>query len=202
MAALALIETAEANLAITRAKAVEMAQVVEVCPLETEEHEAQAVRLLGIVKGMTKTLDAERKALIGPADKEVRSVNKAYKAVKDDFLRVEKLLKGRLGEAQTRREEARAAALAQVAEATADGDTEAAQAALDQARGNQDADHKGISYADDWEIMLVNVHAVPREYMTPDMAQVRAYLKANPDGQIDGFQIKRIKKVSRARASV
>lgn len=195
-----LVSQAEQSTAVTNAKAGEILRVVEVCPLTNPAEEAQAAALLTHLKGLIKSVEAERKGLIGPMDKVVRKVNALYRAPRKELERVEALLKKRLGEAQAAREEARAKALAQVAQSTESGDTEGAQAALDTARDQEHGGHQGISYRDDWEIMLVNAHAVPREFMSVDVAKIRDFLKANPDGQVNGCQIKRVKKVV-ARAS-
>lgn len=196
---LALSTSAEEAVAPFVANAAKIGRVVEVCPLDTQEDEAKAAALLVAIKGMIKSLEAERKALIGPADKEVRAANAAYRAPRKDLERVEALLKKRLGEAQAAREAARAAALSETTRAVAEGDTAAAEAALAHARDQEGPALSGISYRDGWEIVLVNVHAVPREYMFVDVARVRAALKANPDLQIEGLQITRTKKVA-ARA--
>lgn len=163
--------------------------IADVMPLETEADEAKAVALLQVIMKVDKEGEDARKGIVGPPGKAVREVNKLFKTQRDELLRVKDILKRRIGEAQQAREDARASAMALMDESVASGDTETAIAALAEAGAVKDVAHRGTSYTVKHDIILVNVHAVPREFMSVDVAKIKTALKANPDLQIDGVQI-------------
>lgn len=192
----ALVARAEYQIAPTMERATEIARVVEVCPLDSPEEESKAAKLLTLIQTMIKGVEAERKALIAPYDGVVREVNALYRAPRSELERVRDLLKKRLGEAQAAREAAQRAALAATTAAVHGGDTEAATAALARAReAAEGGQHAGISYRDDWEIVCTDRSKIPWQYMVLDTVAVRDALKADPDLQIPGVIIKRVKKV-------
>jgi len=190
----ALVSRAEYQIAPTMERAKEIARVVEVCPLDSPEEESKAAKLLTVIKGMIKGIETERKALVAPYDGVVREVNAKYRAPRQELERVEALLKRRLGEAQAAREAAQRAALSETTAAVQEGDTEAAQAALARAReAAEGGQHEGISYRDDWEILVGDIRQVPDYYLVVDMAKVKADLRSGAMVQIPGLVITKTK---------
>lgn len=174
--ALALPDESAALVARMRDTAAAVAQIVEVHPLETPEHERQAGELLRVIKTIMAEGEAERKRLKEPHLKAGQAVDEAFRGPRKALERVETLIKRRLAEAAERRERARLEAVQAARAAVAEGNAEAANEALASIdiAGLDASPPAGISERWTYEPVQIDLRAVPVEFLTLDLPKVRA----------------------------
>lgn len=168
-------------LANYQARAPQITQVVEVLPLTTPAEIDRATVVLRSIKALHASLEAERKALVGPLKTEAKEIDERYRAPRRELERVERLLKTRIADVHMRAEEERTAALQAASNAAKGGDTAAAHAAVVQA-GAGAPETPGVSVRYEWGCMVENVALVPREYLTVDVAKIKTIAKAHGGG--------------------
>ena len=165
-------------LAVVTESTPQLVQFVEVLPLKSPEHIAQATDFLRHVKTLEKTLEDERKALVAPLKTEAAEIDARYREPRRALERIEGMLKTRLAEVHAAAERARTAALAAASEAAQAGDAEAARVAVVQASAPP-PETPGVSVRYKWIPATTDITRIPREYMTVDVGKLQLLAKGN-----------------------
>lgn len=142
-------------------------------PCETPEDEATLAEILHSIKDRAKDVEEMRTSITGPLHVAKRAVDAMFKPVKEALEKAETIIKGKLGEAHSRREEANRRALVAAAGLARVGDTASAASALatvDKSKA------EGVSYRTTWSCGIVDATMVPRKWLTVDVAAVKEYL--------------------------
>lgn len=196
--ALALRPASRVALERVRAASVAISEVIDVSFPETEAAERAAGALLREVETLRRAAEAERKAEKAPHLAAGRAVDAAFADVLDPLERVSGILRRRLSEVATRREDARRFAVQAVSALALSGDAAGANEALALANDPVFAPvvaAEGVAEKIDWEIESVDVSTCPREYLVADVAKLRAYARALPAGlepKILGVKFRRV----------
>ena len=167
---------------------------VEVMPLETLEQESEALSICQEIKQTIRASEEERKALVGPIKSKLREVDREYREARAPLERLEAQIKARVAEAVEAREKAKAEALAAKAAATAkavasqgEERVQALQEANSAALAIPDpVKHQGVATRWVWEIVSVDLRAIPEKYLQIDR---RAVLADAPN--VPGVQFKK-----------
>lgn len=197
--ALALRPASMVALERVRAASVAISEVIDVSFPETEAAERAAGALLREVETLRRAAEAERKAEKAPHLAAGRAVDAAFADVLDPLERVSGILRRRLSEVATRREDARRFAVQAVSALALSGDAAGANEALalanDPVFAPVVASGSGVSEKISWEIESCDVEAMPREYLAPDMAKIRLVASSAPAGvdpKIPGVVFRRV----------
>lgn len=165
-------------------------------PCETVEDEDMWSGALAHAQTEFKRIDGDRSEIALPMDRDLKKVNKWFRAplnALDDF---KKLASSKLSACRQLRDE-RAAELRLAAEAAAeDGDSEAVYGLLATVPEPVKLDGTSVRYA--YEIELIHEPIIDRRFMSFDEKKVREALAALPKGTIPewaGLKIKYVPKV-------
>lgn len=196
-AALALRPASVAVLERAASISAAISDVVDVTFPASPEAEVQASALLREIETMRRQAETERKIEKAPHLDAGRAVDAAFARVLEPLERVAGIIRQRLSEAATRREEAKRLAVQAASVAALAGDAATANAAIALANDPVFAPvaAEGVAEKIDWEIESVDVSTCPREYLVADVAKLRAYARARPAGvdpQIPGVTFRRV----------
>ncbi len=167
------------EIATYQARADQISAVMSIAPLATPEQETQAAAVLQVIAGIRKAMEARRKAIVAPFKSQASAVDKAFREPRRELERVDKMIRGRLAEAQTTRLAARSEALAQVTAEAQKGDHAAAQAALATAQATEAPAPPGVTYRYRWECKVTDPKAIPREFLCLDVAKIKAHMSGS-----------------------
>ena len=167
----------------TRAEAAQEAQETAATlaqlrdwPCATAQDERDLADFLTALKDKMKDLDGKRTAITGPLNQAKRAVDALFKPALDAMAEAEAIIKGKLADAATRRNQLAQAALAQASRAAQVGDTRGAATALATASQAQEAaPPPGVTYRYTWDAQLGDIDQVPREWLSVDWSKVRLY---------------------------
>lgn len=142
--------------------------------------------------------DAKRKEWTDPLNKVVKSINAAFKPALDSLKACESTIKGKIGDYHADQAARQRAAIAAAAEAVKIGDAGAAKAALIAASAT--VVDGGASVSTYWDGDVVDASQIPREYLVPDVAMLRAVTKARGcDPGIPGWAAREVQQVRTKR---
>ena len=169
------------EIATYQARADQISAVMSIAPLATPAQETQAAAVLQVIAAIpkTKAMEARRKAIVAPFKSQASAVDKAFREPRRELERVDKMIRGRLAEAQTTRLAARSEALAQVTAEAQKGDHAAAQAALATAQATEAPAPPGVTYRYRWECKVTDPKAIPREFLCLDVAKIKAHMSGS-----------------------
>lgn len=197
-AALALRPASTAVLERAAAISAAISDVVDVTFPASPEAEVQASALLRELETMRRQAETERKIEKAPHLDAGRAVDAAFARVLEPLERVAGIIRQRLSEAATRREEAKRLAVQAASVAALAGDAATANAAIALANDPVFAPvaAEGVAEKVTWEIVdRVDVETCPREYLQPDVPKILAYARALPAGvepKIPGVTFRRV----------
>ena len=165
--------------------------------LDGPDAERLAGDLLRALETVSRDLDAARKAEKAPHLAAGREVDQRYSAASEPIDRVAAILRRRLSEAATLREQARRLAVETAAAAARAGDAAGANEAIVLANDPVFAPvvAEGLAERVTWEIESVDVRALPPEYLLANASALLAHARALPAGvdpQIPGAVFRRV----------
>lgn len=178
-----------------------LSSTLDLARLEVEEH-CRAVRALPIssqedldalgagvkeVKNIRDRLDAERKDLVGEPNIYVRSVNEIYRAPIRAYESLETAIKDRIARHVTEQKQLQLAAQEQASAAFRAGQAAEAHRAL--AAAPAPAQTAGVAVREEWDAELEDLRLLPGEFWIPDLAAVRARVRATNGAPIPGVRI-------------
>jgi hypothetical protein len=144
-----------------------------------------------------KSICAKEKEVLGPLDEAKAKLSRQIGAYQAERERVRQEEERKLREEAAR--EAEEVALAEAAELEALGETEMAQAVLEEATqapapvvvvAPAAPKAKGIASRDNWKFRVVDANKIPREFMTPDLQKIGQYVRAmKKDAKIAGVEV-------------
>lgn len=195
MTALALRPASLAVLEHARAVCAALVDVVDL-RFDGPGSEVQAGEILRVIETASRDLEAARKLEKAPHLEAGREVDRRFSEAGDPLSRVAGVIRSRLAEAARAREEARRLAVETASRAALAGDLATANEAILIAGDPVFAPvvAEGISEVYAWEPSGFDVEAMPRAYLAPDVAKIRAAIKALPAGvepQIPGVRFER-----------
>lgn len=176
----------------TEANAASLA--VERLPVTTPEEFETASRILQLCKGRIAKVDELRKAWKRPHLDAGRQVDAAFSTPLTVFRACESELKAKLALYHAEVEAARVAALPAIQGAHEAGDYLGAVAAANAIPDTPES--KGVSFTEFWTYEVVDLAAVPRDFLAVDDRKVRTAIKKS-GGSIPGL---RVYKETRVRA--
>ncbi len=153
---------------------------------EGPDAEIQAGEILRVIETASRDLERERKAEKAPHLEAGREIDRRFAEVGDPLSRVAGVIRSRLAEAARAREEARRLAVETASRAALAGDLETANEAIVLGADPVFAPvvAEGIAESYSWEAVAFDVATMPREYLVPDVAKIRATLRATPAGVV------------------
>ena len=143
--------------------------------IEDDEDYKFAGELLKEVKQNAKDVEVVRKQVTQPLNDALTAYRKQYKPALDSLQAMERLLKSKISDYQKMVEQRRQKALEAAAEAARNNDFEAAHAASKNLAAAPSI--KGVSSRVVWDYEIVDMGAVPREFMAVDDQAVSLYMK-------------------------
>lgn len=159
-------------------------------PCITPEDEQDLADILGAIKSKSKDLEEKRTSITGPLNLAKRAVDALFRPAKNALEEAETIIKGKLAQADRRREEARRAALllaqesaAKAQAAKAQGDvvqvqaaTQAAAVALASApTSGSSAAPDGVHFRYQWKWELEDIGQVPMDFLALNHATMKIY---------------------------
>lgn len=170
-----ILVTPERHLAILSgaAEASSVLMALRDWPCDTTEDEASLAEILGAIKGRAKELEEMRTSITGPLNAAKAAVDALFKPAKTGLAEAESIIKAKLAEAHTRREAANQARLQAASASAQAGDTASAAASL---AAVDRAKPAGVSFRVAWSCQIEDSTKVPREWLTVDVAAVKAHL--------------------------
>lgn len=175
-----------------------IADVVDVTFPASAEAEIAASALLRELETMRRQAENERKVEKAPHLEAGRVVDATFARALEPLDRVAALIRQRLSEAATRREEAKRLAVQAASVAALAGDATTANAAIALANDPVFAPvhAEGVAEKIEWQIVDgVDVATCPREYLAPNLAKILAYARTLPAGvepKIPGVTFRRV----------
>ena len=150
-------------------EALEVVDSIEIN--DAEELEACA-EILKEVKTKFKELDALEKNVTKPLNQALRAARDTYREPKNLLSEIEKKIKRKISDYDQAQREANRLALAAAAKNVGEGDSDGARAALSAVQST----HKpqGLSYVDKYTYRITDINLLPREYLMPDYAKLKA----------------------------
>lgn len=128
------------------------------------------------VKGVYKQIEERRKKVTAPLNEALKEFRAWYQPALAVLENTEALLKRKLADYDTAQRERARLAMEAAAEASRQGDFDAAHAASQGIVSAPQA--KGITVTRRWDYRLVDLSLVPREFLCLDHSAVKIYLKA------------------------
>lgn len=150
--------------------------------LDDDEDYTTCAALLTEVRVETKTLTAQRDAIVKPINEGLKRLRALYKPALDSLTAAENALKEALLAFRTRQEQQRQLAEAAAHAALAEGDHDEAMAHIQTVVQAPPA-AVGISARKTWKLRVVDISRVPRQFMVVDMASLRADAKRRSWGE-------------------
>lgn len=172
--------------------------VVDVLVLDSAEKEAQAAALLRIIASQIKDAEEERKALVKPIKAKAAVIDAQFRDPRKRLETLERKIRTRLAEAESKRLAARQEAQRAAIEATQAGDLTKANEALVAVGEAAQAPPEGITYRYRYEVEGYTLRDVPDEYLALHQARVAAEVqrqtRAKPDEEprIPGIRFKKV----------
>jgi len=149
--------------------------------LITQEDLNLAADLLRKVKDKFKELDGQRKSVVEPINSSVKTINGWFKPVLDILRNTEKVLKKKMAQATEEAFERRRVALQEAGEKSLAGDTAGATVLMQRAQGDELDAPKGVSFTHKYSYEILDMSAIPRQYLAVDDVAVMAHVKANKE---------------------
>lgn len=174
-----------AKLASYRSQATELAAFLRSAPCSTAAEEAWFSSQLSSVRGLLKSLEDERTSITKPMLEAKRRVDGLFAPATKPLQECEGIIRGKLADAARARFAAEAEARRLAAEAAAAGDPGAAIVALASAPEAVVTTGSSARVVRKWRV--VDLAAVPREYLTVDTESVEAALTAGVE--IPGVEV-------------
>jgi hypothetical protein len=154
---------------------------------------AAAAKQVATFKSELDGVEKDRKELTDPLNKVVKALNAKAKPATTFLETAIQILKTKMGQWQFQEEARQRKALEEAAAKAQAGDVAAAQAALVHVE-SQVPKVAGTSSREDWDFRITNEAQIPREFLTPDLARIRAYVKAakspNAIPGVEAFPVK------------
>lgn len=145
--------------------------------LTTPEQEQWAAGKLQLVQAELVANEADRTAVTGPINKDLKRINGEYKPVTDKLEEMKTLLKAMISAAASARLDAQEAArLAAVAAATS-GDSAGCSAALAAIPEDVKLDGAGTKFV--WVVASCDVSKMDPDYLSPNLGRILAFAKAH-----------------------
>jgi hypothetical protein len=133
-------------------------------------------------------IDAKRKSWVEPLKRVAKDIDATFKPLLDALKEAEKLLKDKIGSYALAQAAARTKAIA-AAGALSQSDPEAASAAIAEAVALEAPKLDGVGATIEWDGEVIDAALIPREYLIPDVAALRAMTKAAArDPKIPGWR--------------
>lgn len=167
--------------------------------------ESTAGEILRLIETASRSLETARKLEKGPHLEAGREIDRRFAIVGDPLEKIAKIIRARLSDAARTREEARRLAVQTASRAALAGDVATANEAIVLGADPVFAPvvAEGLTEVYSWDAVAFDVATMPRAYLVPDVAKIRAELRATPAGiipKIDGVAIER--KISHVVRSV
>ncbi len=158
--------------------------------LVTQEDLNLAAELLRKVKAKFKELDGQRKSVVEPINKSVKTINGWFKPVLDVLRNTEKVLKKKMATATEEAFERRRATLQEAGAKSLAGDTAGARVLMTQAHGDELEPPKGISFTHTYSYEILDMDLIPRKFLAVDDVAVMAVVKADKEAtDIPGIKV-------------
>lgn len=187
-----IVSAAQVEASTLLVQAQQVAASVPTLTIATAEEYQQAAAGLVELKGRWKVVEDKRTSLVKPLNDVVKSINGMFKPVLDSWDTTMAIVKRAMQDYQAREAETQRKALEAAAALAQQGQTGEEFTALVTQGSAVPAKAQGISTRVMWRWRVVDVAAVPREYLSIDPAKVDAVVKAQQDGaKIPGIEVYR-----------
>jgi hypothetical protein len=159
-------------------------------PCLTPQDETDLAEILGVIKDKAKDLEEKRTTITGPLNAAKRAVDALFRPARDALEEAERIIKGKLAQADRRREEARRAAQLQLQAAAqaaqvnpaALSSVKAAQAQLAATpQPGTTGAPEGVSFRYQWKWDLEDIGQVPTEFLALNPATLKMYVSRFKD---------------------
>jgi uncharacterized phage infection (PIP) family protein YhgE len=169
--------------------------------IQTPDQYQSAAEQVAVFKAEFDGIEKDRRELTDPLNQVVKKLNAKAKPATTFLETAIKLLKQAMAQWQFAEEERQRKALAEAQAKAQAGDIAGATLALAHVE-SQTPKVAGTSVRSDWDFKITNPDLIPREFLTPDEAKIRAYVKAakRPDA-IPGVEAFETKIISTRAAS-
>jgi hypothetical protein len=154
-------------------ESVSVLPAIQSLRVDSPEQYRYAYDLLIEIKSRSKQLDGERRELVDPLGGVVRKINAKYRVALDALSQSEALLKAKLLSYDQESRVRAAEALVSAQQSSLRGDIASAQAALTRAAPDTPK-IPGLSQQTVYDVEVTDITAIPREYLVPDLAALRA----------------------------
>jgi hypothetical protein len=145
-------------------------------------------------KALFDKAEADRKELVGPLNDVVKRINAKAKEATVFLETAIQLIGHKMGSFMRAEEERQRAELAKAQELAKAGDVAAATQALARAQGEAPA-VKGVTVVEEWDFVIEDESAIPREYLSPNATAIRAFVTAKKQ---EGIVIPGVRAFSRS----
>lgn len=148
-----------------------------------------AVGMVAKVKSTFNDRDGWRKEQVGPINKEVKAINAELKPGLEFLAEAEAILKTKLGVFVKTQFDKRTKLLAEAGDAVGAKDQGKADALIAEAAEFEAPKVAGCAIGETWTGKVEDASKIPREYLTPDLAALKALTKAKKtDPKISGWK--------------
>jgi hypothetical protein len=147
-----------------------------------EEEYAACAQLLTEIRVETKALTAQRDSIVKPINEGLKRLRALYKPALDSLTASENAVKQAMLGFRSLQEKQRALAEQEAHEALAQGDHDEALAHI-QVASQAPPTAAGISARKTWKLRVTDMAQVPRQFLVPDMALLRADAKLRNWGE-------------------
>lgn len=167
----------------------EVLAVCERLTISTAAEAEFAANALREVAQRRDEIDKQRKRWVEPLKSVAKEIDAAFRPAIKSLEAAEAAIKLALGRYALAEDEHRAAALREASALAREGEHGAAASVLEEASARGAPALAGVSVRAEWVGEVVDASAIPREYLTPDLAKLAAITRATDgDPKIPGWR--------------
>jgi hypothetical protein len=175
------IVQAQAEMVKERADVDQIVAYVEALQVVDQKTADFAGQLVKDAKARFKQLDEREKTITKPLNEALKAARDLFRAPKDGYERIEKLLKLKVANWSAQQAAAQRQQYELAAQSYAQGNQAAASSALAQAAtASAAALPAGMSVRYVWDYKITDAQAVPRELCSPDDTKIKAAISVTP----------------------
>lgn len=163
--------------------------------IDDDEGMQLANEVLREIKGRHKKIEETRKRIVDPLNAAKKEVQNLFGPPLKLLKSLEDRVKDKIAKAVEGAYDRQRVALTQAAQASMEGDTEAAAEAMMEAAQAELAPVDGLSLRHTWDFEVTDVNLIPPEYMVIDSAAIKSAIRAT-EGEVEIPGIKVVRKTS------